>query len=57
MDTREVRMTNLFLQLGLPADPEAIAHFIVTNQLPEQVPLLEAPLWNESQRHFLREAL
>lgn len=57
MDTREVRMTNLFLQLGLPADPEAIAHFIVTNQLPEQVPLLEAPLWNESQRQFLHEAL
>lgn len=57
MDTREIRMTNLFLQLGLPADEAAIAAFFQHNQLPEQVPLAEAPIWNEGQRQFLREAL
>lgn len=57
MDTREIRMTNLFLQLGLPADEDAIARFFLDNQLPEEVPLADAPIWNEGQRQFLREAL
>lgn len=57
MDTREIRMTTLFQQLGLPADAEAIAQFIGANQLPEEVELADAPLWNEGQRQFLREAL
>ena len=57
MDTREIRMTNLFLQLGLPADEDAIARFFLDNQLPEEVPLAAAPIWNEGQRQFLREAL
>lgn len=57
MDTREIRMTNLFLQLGLPAEEDAIAAFFLHNQLPLQVALADAPIWNEGQRQFLREAI
>jgi hypothetical protein len=57
MDTREIRMTTLFQQLGLPADAEAIAQFIGAHQLPEDVELADAPVWNEGQRQFLRQAL
>lgn len=57
MDTREIRMTTLFLQLGLPADEAAIARFILDNQLPDEVALADAPLWNDAQRQFLREAI
>lgn len=57
MDTTSPRMTNLFLQLGLPADAAAIAAFIGTHQLPEAVRIAEAPFWNDGQRQFLREQL
>lgn len=51
------RMTNLFLQLGLEADEQSIAGFIVDHQLPTEVSILEAPFWNEGQRQFLAEQL
>jgi len=51
------RMTNLFLQLGLEADDQSIAGFIVDHQLPTEVSILEAPFWNEGQRQFLAEQL
>ena len=51
------RMTNLFLQLGLQADDQSIAGFIVDHQLPTEVSILEAPFWNEGQRQFLAEQL
>lgn len=51
------RMTNLFLQLGLDADPAAIAQFIKTHQLPADVGLAEAPYWNDAQRQFLAEEI
>ena len=57
MDTTESNMTNLFLQLGLPADKPAIAAFIEDHQLPEQTALVDAPFWNDAQRQFLREEL
>lgn len=57
MDTTSPRMTNLFLQLGLPADPAAIAAFIGAHQLPEDVRVSEASFWNDGQRQFLREQL
>ena len=57
MDTREVRMTNLFLQLGLPAGKDEIAAFLRAHQLPEDVRVSEAPFWNDGQRQFLREQL
>lgn len=55
MDTTESNMTNLFLQLGLPAEKAQIAEFIRTHQLPENVRVSEAAYWNDGQRHFLRE--
>ena len=57
MDTNPSSMTNLFLQLGLPADKPAIAAFIEDHQLPEQTALVDAPFWNDAQRQFLREEL
>ena len=57
MDTNPSSTTNLFLQLGLPADKPAIAAFIEDHQLPEQTALVDAPFWNDAQRQFLREEL
>ena len=57
MDTREIRMTTLFQQLGLDDSEEAIARFILDNQLEDTVPLADAPIWNDGQRQFLREAI
>lgn len=55
MDTTESNMTNLFLQLGLPAGKDEIAAFLRGHQLAEDVRVSEAPFWNEGQRQFLRE--
>lgn len=57
MDTTESNMTNLFLQLGLPAEKNEIADFIRGHQLAEDVRVSEAPYWNDGQRQFLREQL
>jgi Protein of unknown function (DUF2789) len=57
MDTTESNMTNLFLQLGLPAEKAEIAAFIRDHQLAEDVRVSEAPYWNDGQRQFLREQL
>jgi hypothetical protein len=51
------RMTNLFLQLGLAADEQAIANFIQTHQLPTDMLMTDAPFWNEAQRQFLCEQI
>jgi hypothetical protein len=50
-------MTNLFRQLGLAADDEAIAEFIRTHQLAADARMTEAPFWTGAQRQFLLEAL
>lgn len=55
MDTTESSMTNLFLQLGLPAGKDDIAAFIRDHQLPEAVLVSEAPFWSDGQRQFIRE--
>ena len=55
MDTTASNMTNLFLQLGLPAGKDEIAAFLREHQLPEGVRVSEAPFWNDGQRQFLRE--
>ena len=55
MDTTPSSMTNLFLQLGLPAGKDEIAAFLRAHQLPEDVRVSEAPFWNDGQRQFLRE--
>lgn len=55
MDTTESNMTNLFLQLGLPAEKHEIADFIRDHQLSEDVRVSEAPFLSDGQRQFLRE--
>ena len=55
MNSANPRMTNLFLQLGLPADERSIAEFIQAHQLPIDVRMTEAPFWSEGQRQFLLE--
>jgi hypothetical protein len=55
MDTVEVRMTNLFIQLGLEASEEAIATFIEQHQLPPETHLSNAPFWSQAQRQMLEE--
>ena len=55
MDTTASSMTNLFLQLGLPAGKDDIARFIREHQLPEALLISEAPFWNDGQRQFIRE--
>ncbi|WP_189609352.1 DUF2789 domain-containing protein [Pigmentiphaga litoralis] len=57
MDDSEISMTNLFLQLGLDAENDAIAEFIKTHQLPNGTDIYAAPFWSDSQRQFLHEQL
>lgn len=57
MITVTPRMTNLFLQLGLDSSPEAIERFMFENELPEDVHILNAAFWNESQAAMLKEML
>lgn len=57
MNTVTPRMTNLFLQLGLDSSPEAIERFMFDNELPEDVHILDAKFWTESQAQMLREML
>lgn len=57
MDDTEVRMTNLFRQLGLDSSEQAIADFIKNHQLADDTTLMDAPYWSEGQRQFLAEQL
>ena len=49
-------LQNLFKQLGLASEPEAINEFINKNKLDANVRLYQADLWNDSQRSFLKDA-
>ncbi len=55
--TTTVRMTNLFLQLGLDATPEGVAHFISQHLLAPEINVLNADFWNDGQRQLLKEML
>ena len=44
-----VRMTNLFLQLGLDATPEGVARFISEHRLAPEVNVLDADFWSYGQ--------
>lgn len=50
-------MSNLFRQLGLPADDAAIEDFIRRHQLPIDLRMSDAPFWSDAQRQFLNEML
>lgn len=50
--------TELFEQLGLPADDASIQAFIERHApLPKEMPLHEAPFWSAAQAEFLHNAL
>ncbi len=55
MNTTAPSMQSLFDQLGLDSSPDAIADFIASHRLPEQVRLADAPFWSDSQKAFLQE--
>jgi hypothetical protein len=58
MDFQHHSLPRLFEQLGLPAEPHAVEHFIdVHSPLPQAMSLADAPFWNRSQSAFLREEL
>lgn len=50
--------SELFAQLGLDADADAIENFLSEHSpLDENIELADAPFWSSSQAQFLREAL
>jgi hypothetical protein len=58
MEHQQHSMTQLFEQLGLPSDPQAIAAFIAQHRpLRGEVKLHEADFWSASQASLLREAI
>jgi hypothetical protein len=50
-------LIDLFEQLGLPAEPDAIAAFIASHQLQPGLKIFEADFWTQTQAEFLRNAL
>jgi uncharacterized protein involved in type VI secretion and phage assembly len=49
---------NLFEQLGLPNDNDAISRFIASHApLPDDVQLADASFWTPAQAAFLREEI
>ena len=58
MDYRAPTLSQLFAQLGLPADMADIDAFIDRHgPLLEALPLAEAPFWTPAQAAFLREEI
>lgn len=56
MDQPIHRFSELFAQLGLPADAPAIAQFIAAHApLAAEIDLPDAPFWTSAQSAFLRE--
>lgn len=57
MDASHHRFSELFAQLGLPADAASIARFLSEHRLADHVSLPEAPFWTAAQATLLHEAL
>lgn len=58
MDANQHTMSNLFAQLGLPADALSIEEFINLHRpLGNEVALYRATFWTEAQRTFLKEEI
>ena len=56
MDQPIHQFSELFAQLGLPADEQAIRQFIATHApLRNDIDLADAPFWTGSQAAFLKE--
>lgn len=58
MEAQLHTMSNLFAQLGLPAEPSAIDKFIAAHRpLGHGIALYRAPFWSAAQRAFLKEEI
>jgi len=58
MNINQHTMSNLFAQLGLPADQAAIDDFIARHRpLDSEIALYRAPFWSPTQRSFLKEEI
>ncbi len=58
MDNSTHTFSELFAQLGLPADQEGISQFLITHApLAGEIKLPDADFWSHAQATFLREAL
>ena len=58
MDQPIHRFSELFAQLGLPADERGIQQFLSAHRpVASDVALADAPFWSASQTAFLREQL
>ena len=57
METTFHSLENLFLQLGLNNEPEAIESFISQNKLDTDQRLEEAAFWTSAQAAFIEECL
>ena len=56
MDNSFHRFSELFAQLGLPADEQSIQAFIATHSpLPDTILLADAPFWTPAQAALLRD--
>jgi hypothetical protein len=58
MDNTFHRFSELFAQLGLPADEQGIREFIATHSpLAADILLADAPFWTPAQASLLREEI
>ncbi|KXI28171.1 DUF2789 family protein [Paraglaciecola hydrolytica] len=58
MEHNHTALSDLFAQLGLSADQEAITEFVQKNAgLPAEIKIENAPIWTKQQAAFLRSAL
>ncbi|WP_419835240.1 DUF2789 family protein [Endozoicomonas atrinae] len=55
MDAQFNDLSNLFSQLGLETEPEAIVQFLKQHSLKKDEKLEDADFWNASQKAFLVE--
>ena len=57
MDTTEHDLSHLFLQLGLPAEPQEIDRFVAAHKLAKGTPMLHASFWTPAQSAFLQQSV
>ncbi|KZN65416.1 hypothetical protein N473_12870 [Pseudoalteromonas luteoviolacea CPMOR-1] len=57
MDNSYHSLNALFAQLGLDNSDEHISQFIDNNKLPSSTLIVDAPFWNQGQKHFIEESL
>lgn len=50
-------LNDLFAQLGLPDEDQAIDEFLARHHLQGEDKLARAPFWSDTQRRFLEEAI